>query len=223
MTSAARSPQPAGGNPVWRPSTVGAIAVRPRLLLLHLLSRRAPAALIVVAVSAGILRLALDLHWVASSGPGAQQLPLVLVSAIAVVIAAAARSPFCDPERTTGGQLACLRLITAVALTGVAVCILSAAVTAARLPGGTLDILRNVAGLTGIGLLAAAALGGMLAWAGPVAYLVMAEYALTAAWQTPWIWPARPPHDRGAALCATGVFAAGIAVITIRGARDVSD
>ena len=37
---------------------------------------------------------------------------------------------------------------------------------------------------------------------------------------TPWIWPARPPHDLGAALCAGLVFAAGLAVITVRGARD---
>ena len=37
---------------------------------------------------------------------------------------------------------------------------------------------------------------------------------------TPWIWPARPPHDVGGALCAAVVFAAGLAVITVRGARE---
>jgi hypothetical protein len=32
-------------------------------------------------------------------------------------------------------------------------------------------------------------------------------------------WPDRPPHDRGAAICAGLVFAAGLTVVTVRGAR----
>ena len=36
----------------------------------------------------------------------------------------------------------------------------------------------------------------------------------------PWLWPGRPSHDLGAALCAGLVFAAGLAVVTLRGARD---
>ena len=31
---------------------------------------------------------------------------------------------------------------------------------------------------------------------------------------------ARPPHDRGAAICAALVLAAGIAAVTLLGARD---
>jgi hypothetical protein len=84
---------------------------------------------------------------------------------------------------------------------------------------------RNVAGLTGIGLLCAAVLGGPLAWTGPLAYLVIGVYGLYTDWHppalsTPWIWPARPPHDVGGALCAAAVFAAGLAAITLRGARE---
>ena len=41
---------------------------------------------------------------------------------------------------------------------------LTAAGTGAHLAGGTLDVLRNLAGVTGIGLLCAATLGGGLAW-----------------------------------------------------------
>jgi hypothetical protein len=86
-------------------------------------------------------------------------------------------------------------------------------------------VLRNVAGMTGLGLLCAAALGGGLAWAGPVGYLMAGVYALYTQWHgpaltTPWLWPARPPHDLGAAVCAGLVFAIGLAVITVRGARD---
>jgi hypothetical protein len=49
---------------------------------------------------------------------------------------------------------------------------------------------------------------------------VVAELALVNAWVTPWTWPARPPHDRGAAICAAVVLAAGLVVTTARGARD---
>jgi hypothetical protein len=136
------------------------------------------------------------------------------------LIAVATYSPFGEPERATGRWLPWLRLGTALALTAVAVGVLAAAAAAENLPGGTLDLLRNVAGITGIGLLCAAVVGGMLAWVGPMAYTVVTEFALTAAWTTPWIWSARPPHDHGAAICAALVFAAGIAVTTVRGARD---
>jgi hypothetical protein len=83
---------------------------------------------------------------------------------------------------------------------------------------GCLALLRDLAGLTGISLLTAAVLGAGLSWTGPLAYLVLAIYGVQRAWTTPWLWPARPPHDRGAAICALLVFAAGVAAITARGA-----
>jgi hypothetical protein len=56
-------------------------------------------------------------------------------------------------------------------------------------------------------------------------YLLVAVYAVYTQWHgpaltTPWLWPARPPHDAGAALCAGLVFAAGLVIIMVRGARD---
>ena len=81
-------------------------------------------------------------------------------------------------------------------------------------------MLRNVAGITGIGLLSAAVLGGAWAWAGPMACLVHAETALAGNVTTPWVWPARPPHDVGGALCAAAVFAAGALLVTVRGSRE---
>jgi hypothetical protein len=53
-----------------------------------------------------------------------------------------------------------------------------------------------------------------------MAYLLITETALSGAPATPWVWPARPPHDLGAALCASAVFAAGIVAVTVLGARD---
>lgn len=37
---------------------------------------------------------------------------------------------------------------------------------------------------------------------------------------TPLIWTARPPHDRGAAICAAVITATGIFAAAIRGGRD---
>ena len=46
-------------------------------------------------------------------------------------------------------------------------------------------MLSNVAGITGLGLLCAAALGGGLSWTGPTAYLVAGVYALYTQWHGP--------------------------------------
>jgi hypothetical protein len=146
--------------------------------------------------------------------------PLLLEAGTASVIAVTTYSPFGEPERATGRWLPWLRLGISVALTGAAIGMLAAGAAAARLPDGTLAIVRNVAGITGIGLLSAAIIGGALAWIAPMAYTVVAEFALLEGWTTPWTWPGRPPHDRGAAICAAVVFAAGVAVVTARGGRD---
>jgi hypothetical protein len=144
----------------------------------------------------------------------------VLIEAgAASIIAVTAQSPFGDPERATGRWLPYLRLGTAVGLTAAAFGLLAAGAAAEHLPGGTLDILRNMAGMTGIGLLLAAVIGGALAWTGPMAYMIVAQFGLIGDWTSPWVWPARPPHDAGAALCAGLVFVAGIVAATVRGAR----
>jgi hypothetical protein len=175
-----------------------------------------------IAACAIGLRIALIWRWDAY---GALQLPLMFEAGAAAAIAVTTASPLGDPERATGRWLPFLRLAAALALTAAAVSALAAAATGAHLAGGTLDVLGNVAGMTGIGLLCAAALGGRLAWAVPTGYLVAGVYGLYTQWHgpaltTPWIWPARPPHDLGAAICAGLVFTAGIAVTTMRGARD---
>jgi len=193
-----------------------------RLLRLHAASRRVPTAIAAIAACAVGLRIALLGHW---DTYGALQLPLVFEAGAGAAVAITTASPIGEPERVTGRWLPFLRLATALALTAAAAGALVAAGIGAHLAGGTLDVLRNVAGVTGIGLLCAAALGGGLAWAGPAGYLVVGAYALYTQWHhpaltTPWLWPARPPHDLGAAICAALVLATGIAVITIRGARD---
>lgn len=201
----------------------GAVAAGLRLVWLHAVSRRVPMALAAIVACGVGLRIALIGHWDAY---GALQLPLVCEAAVAAVVTITTASPLGEPERVAGHWLPWLRLGAVAVLTAAAVGALSAGAVGGHLAGGTLDVLRNVAGLVGIGLLCAAVLGGGLAWVGPTAYLIAGVYALYTEWHppavtTPWLWPARPAHDLGGAVCASVVFACGLAVITMRGARDV--
>lgn len=193
-----------------------------RLLWLHSASRRVPFALLAVAACAAGLRIALIWHWDAY---GALQLPLVFETAAAVSVVATTASALGERERLTGRWLPLLRLIVPATLTVAAIALLVAATAGAHLAGGTLDVVRNVAGLVGIGLLCALPFGSGLSWIGPTAYLLAGVYALYTQWHppaltTPWLWPARPPHDVGGALCAGLVFACGVAVVTVSGGRD---
>lgn len=220
MTAAGihRAAPAAAPGPAPRPVTA-----RLRLGWLYLASRRAPAAAGLLAALGVLLWAALHWHWNIAGGPAAAQLiPLTIETGAAAVIAVTTYGPFGEPERATGGRLPWLRLGAAVALTAAAVGALAAGAAAGYLPGGTLAMFRDVAGLAGTGLLCAAVLGGAFGWTAPMAYLLVTETALAKAWTTPWIWPGRPPHDRGAAICAGLVLAAGLGVITVRGARDAA-
>jgi hypothetical protein len=193
-----------------------------RLVRLHVISRRVPATVAVLAACAVGLRIALIGHW---DTYGALQLPLVFEAAAASAIAISTGSVLGEPERVTGRWLPVLRLGVPLALTALAVGALAAAGIGAHLTGGTLAMLRNEAGLAGVGLLGAAGLGGALAWVGPTGYLVAGAYGLYTRWHppaltTPWLWPARPAHDVGAAVCAGIVLACGLTIIWVRGARE---
>jgi hypothetical protein len=183
---------------------------------LYAASRRLPIAVGALAVCGLVFRLALEWHWAIGSRP--QQVPVLLEAGAAAVIAASTYGPFGETERATGRWLPYLRCGSAVALSGIAVGLFAAGAAAAHLPGGTLDIIRNIAGVAGIGLLSAAVIGAGLAWIGPMAYLVVSEYAILNAWRTPWVWPTRPAHDAGAAVCAALAFVVGTAIVTARGA-----
>jgi hypothetical protein len=189
-----------------------------RQVWLYLRSRRAPAAVLALAVCAAALRAVV--HWQLTSAGGlTQQTPMILEAAAAVVIAVTTHGPFGEAERATGRWLPYLRLGAALALTGVAIGLLQVGVTGASLNGGVLVLARNVIGVTGIGLLTSLVTGGLLAWVPQLGYVAFAEYALNEAWRNPWTWPVRPPWDRGAWICAVLVFAVGLLAFTLRGAR----
>jgi len=151
-------------------------------------------------------------------------LPMVLEGCAAAVIAATTYSPFGEAERATGRGLPILRLCSALVLCGLAIGSLAAAAAIANAPGaqlsgGILPVVRNVLGMTGIGLVVVLVTGGLLGWAGPLAYVAVCEFALIANYSTPLAWPARPPADRGGWIAAMVVFAAGLVAYTVRGAR----
>jgi hypothetical protein len=228
MTAArVQSSPPVAGRQAARPALIAA-----RLPWLYLVSRRVPAALGLIAALGVLLWASLRWHWNVAGGAAAQNfIPLTIEAGAAAVVAVTTYGPFGEPERAAGRWLPYLRLGAALALTAAAFGALAAAAAAGAaappaagaaaggLAGGMLAMLRNLAGIAGTGLLTAAAAGGAFGWAGPMAYLLVTEVALTGVTTTPWVWPAHPAHDRGAAICAGLVYAAGVAIITLRGAR----
>ncbi len=192
-----------------------------RLVWLHGISRRVPAALALLLAVGALLWCALHWRWNMAGGAAAHQvIPLTVEFGAAALAAVSTYGPFGEAERATGRWLPYLRLGAAVLVTAAAFGFLAAGATGGQLPGGTGALLRNLAGMTGLGLLSAAALGGAFGWTGPMAYLLVTEIALTGQPTTPWVWAGRPTGDLGAALCAAAVFAAGVAAVTAFGSRD---
>jgi hypothetical protein len=192
-----------------------------RLVWLHGISRRVPVTLALLLAVGALLWCALHWRWNMAGGAAAHQvIPLTVEFGAAALAAVSTYGPFGEAERATGRWLPYLRLGAAVLVTAVAFGFLAAGATGGQLPGGTGAVARNLAGMTGLGLLSAAALGGAFGWTGPMAYLLVTEIALTGHPTTPWVWAARPTSDLGAALCAAAVFVAGLAVVTTFEARD---
>jgi hypothetical protein len=189
-----------------------------RLVRLYLLSRRVPAALGMLVVCAAGLHLIL--HWTPTTGDYARQLPLIIVAAAAAVVGAGLRSPFDEAERATGLRLPVLRGLSAVGLVAAGFGALAAGAVGARLSGGAVGLLRDLAGLVGVTLIAAVFGSGGLAWMGTIGYLCLAVAGIGLGWTTPWLWPARPVLDTGAALSATAALVVGLLAVVFRGTRE---
>jgi hypothetical protein len=184
-----------------------------RLLRLHLRSRRTTLAAGLVVAAAALLRLARP--WTLGDGEFAQLLPLVLAVAAAASIAASTRSPFAEQERTTD-PLPRLRLTHALLLLALAAPLMALA----RLGTDPAAAARNVAGLTGLALLAAPLLGATLAWIPPLAYVIYCGGPLDIHHVTLSAWPALPSSSTAAALIAALLLLAGLAVTYLTGSRD---
>lgn len=208
-----------------RGSRIGTGASLARLLRLHLMSRRVPAALVVLVLCAPLLawtvRTALG-QPTAGAATSAAQLCLLVEAAAASVVSAALHGPFGESERIAGRRLPALRLATALLLTATALGVDCAGVLGAALPSGDFALLRNEAGLIGIGLLCTVIIGGHFGWVGPAVYWAAGSYAAADGWKTPWAWPARPGGDVGAGLCAFAALAVSLLAIMLIGPRQHS-
>lgn len=110
------------------------------------------------------------------------------------------------------------RVVHAVAITAL---VFGAAFAATHVPAGLL--VRDAAGLVGLGTLAAAAFGHHLAWTLPVAWGGAA--AVIPSMASPAVlrmltWPSQPPHDTAAAVTATALAVAGLVVYARAGSRE---
>lgn len=194
-----------------------------RLIRLHLMSRRVPAACAVLVLCAPLLQWAVRSAMSEAANAGAPtsagQLSLLLEALAAAVVSAALHGPFGESERLVGRRLPWLRSATAVLVTAVALLVVWLGLIGTRSPVGDPAALRDTAGLIGIGILGTAIVGGHFAWVGPAGYWVVGAYAVSEHWHSPWAWPARPGADLGAALCAYGLLAASFLVISVVGPR----
>jgi hypothetical protein len=215
-----QKPPPAPAPAAWQVSSAA------RLVWLHLRSRSVPPALAALLACGVTLWASLHYHWWLGAGHGAGELPMALQGCAAAIIAVTTHSPFGEPERATGLRLPLVRATLVVTLCGAAVGSFALATAVADNPrtgvylaGGILPVVRNVLGMTAIGLIFCLVTGGLLAWIGPLAFMAVCQFALVANYSEPLTWPTRPPTDRGGWIAAMAVFAVGLIVYTIRGPR----
>jgi hypothetical protein len=213
---------------MWSPATRprSRVPSAARLAWLHVRSRRVPSALAALAACGVVLWAALKFHWWYGAGNASDELPNLLTSCAAAIIGVTTHSPFGESERATGRWLPFLRPALILALCGAAIGFLALGAAAAYNPQagtglihGMLPIARNLLGFTGVALLLSLAIGGLLSWLGPLAYLGICQCAAIANYSEPLTWASRPPADRGGWIAALAVFAVALAAFTIRGPR----
>ncbi|MER6817553.1 hypothetical protein ABT299_50595 [Spirillospora sp. NPDC000708] len=163
-----------------------------RLVRLHLASRRAVPALSAICCVGCVPLLPIP----RPSGPLGVVLPLAVAAGAAAVVGTSTASPIGEAERVTGRHLPALRTGTAVLLLAAATAILAAAAAHRAPAGGSLTLLRALAGLAGITLLTAAFLSPHRCWAPPLAYTILCGRALERSWTSLWFWPIRAPTTR---------------------------
>lgn len=189
-----------------------------RLWYLYLRSRLtgwAVVALAIVGVIAWlVLRQVMD--------PGADvTMPLVVLPLLpAVVIGASVRSPFGDTELSVSyslpslrfGHLAGLLLIGGMSLAGAA---------SGWNPGEIgWELIRNLAGYTGLALIGARMLGSGICWVVPLGYGVA---ALLLDPKSRLAWPGQLPNDWWSVAIAGALVVVGLLAVTLQRSLDSGD
>ena len=174
------------------------------------------------AVRPGELHMALHWHWAFNSGPYAQQVPMIIEAGAASVITVTARSPFGETERSARRWLPYLRLLAAIALTGLAILALQLGAVGENLNDGIAVLAWNVIGFTGLGLPCSLITVARSPGRSPRDNTTFCQYALLEAWTAPVDLAVGPPADRGAWTCASLVFAVGLLLFTVLGPAPAS-
>lgn len=193
-----------------------------RLATLYLRSRRAGYAF------AGLVAVAL-LTWVAGyailalpSAVAPYLSPVLVFAALlaACAVATGAGSPFGDAERTASRSLPALRLghlgglLAWAALSFLLVALLWGRGSAASV------LLRDLAGLSGLSLLTARALGSRLSWTLPVAFVAIIPLVGRGSGDRKWVWWAwvdQPAKDPTSWALAVVLFALGLGLVCSSG------
>ncbi|HYI14572.1 MAG TPA: hypothetical protein VEX37_04235 [Thermomicrobiales bacterium] len=194
-----------------------------RLWLLYLRSRLAFPALV-------WLLLIATFCWVVGHRWGSQS-DLFLIATITVPLAAAAMicvtigSPFGEVEQSLSRPLVGICLGHLIGMLFVAAAVVGVAATA--WPGVNVEwrFVRNLLGLTGLGLLFARVLGERLLWAPPLGFAMLSIFQRGAATgEAPdWAWVVQPATLDMPALLAIGLLIAGLALAVPFGPRLSSD
>ncbi len=132
--------------------------------------------------------------------------------AAACVIGATTSSPLADLEATASHALPPLRLGHLGGLLGLAALGLA-------IGGGALDgaLVRDLAGFTGLALLAARFAGSAAAWSVPLAYGALVVLVGPG---PRWAWPVQAATNREAVVIAVALLVVGCGAIVGWGARD---
>jgi hypothetical protein len=196
--------------------------VRPAYLFLR--SRRAGHTAVALAAVAALGWLAAD--WpLGATRASASALFRVLFHvslAAAMVIGVSTHAPFGEMERTASRSLPALRFGHLAILLVWSLATLDLLTLGRDQPHAWLMPCRNLAGFTGMALLAARILGSRLSWVVPFGYAVIVRLtgAEGPAELAVWVWPLQPPADGAALASALGLLGAGLAAGVRFGPRD---
>lgn len=188
-----------------------------RFTVLYLHSRLAGqtvAALVAVALAAWLWA-----RWSGTDAITVTLLPLTMPLAAAAIIGASTGSPFGESEAMASRPLGVVRAGHPMGLLLVAGLALALAGTWWNVPDGAWMLARNLAGFTGLALLAARVLGSGLCWVVPLGYAVLSLLAPQAGAAPAWAWSVRAAIDREATVIAFALLFAGLAIAALTHTR----
>lgn len=189
-----------------------------KLMHLYLRSRLAGWAVLILTIIGAIswfwLRQTME------SGSGVR-FPLIVIPLLpAVVIGASTRSPFGDTELSVPRSLPMLRFSHLAGLLLCGALALSLAANGWSLESIEWELVRNLAGYSGLAFIGARILGSGICWVVPLGYGVI---ALMVDPDSRWGWLSRLPSDRWSVTVATVLIVAGLLVVTLQTERGAGD